>query len=90
MKIEEIFGTRYMSQFDWDRSGGVPHHFYYGGRYIDRLERRGGEWRIAKRQVMMDWNDNKVSGEILDQGMFATLRPRGSRDCSDPVFANRP
>lgn len=88
-KIEEIFGSRYMSQFDWDRIEGVPHHFYYGGRYIDRLQRRGGEWRIAKRQVVMDWNDNKVSGEILDQGMFATLRPRGSRDGSDPVFANR-
>jgi hypothetical protein len=26
-----------------------------GGRYIDRLERRNGEWRIALRRVTMDW-----------------------------------
>ncbi len=26
-----------------------------GGRYLDRLERRGGEWRIAARKVVVDW-----------------------------------
>ena len=26
-----------------------------GGRYIDRLERRDGEWRIAARKVMVEW-----------------------------------
>lgn len=26
-----------------------------GGRYLDRLERRNGEWRIALRRVIMDW-----------------------------------
>jgi hypothetical protein len=26
-----------------------------GGRYIDRLERRGKEWRIANRRVAFDW-----------------------------------
>ncbi len=26
-----------------------------GGRYIDRLERREGVWRIAARQVLVDW-----------------------------------
>ena len=61
-KVEEIFGSRYMQQFDWSRVDGVPHHFYYGGRYVDRLERRGNEWRIAKRTVVMDWNDNCISG----------------------------
>jgi len=89
-KVEEIFGSRYLAQFDWDRSAGLPHHFYYGGRYVDRLERRDGEWRIAKRTVVMDWNDNAPSGEILDQGMFATLHPRGRRDQQDPVFLNTP
>jgi hypothetical protein len=26
-----------------------------GGRYLDRLERRGGEWRIAHRVMLYDW-----------------------------------
>ena len=89
-KVEEIFGSRYASQFDWAKNGEVPHHFYYGGRYVDRLERRAGEWRIARRTVVMDWNENGPSGEILDQGMFATLKPRGTRDRNDPVYHNRP
>lgn len=79
-----------MAIFDRSRLDPANPHFYYGGRYIDRLERRLGEWRIAKRTVVMDWNDNKPSGEILDQGMFATLEPRGTRGLADLVFANRP
>ena len=89
-KVEEIFGSRYLEQFDWSRVEGLPHHFFFGGRYVDRLERRGDEWRIAKRVVVMDWNENGLSGEILDQGMFANLHPRGERSHHDKVFLNRP
>jgi len=89
-KVEEIFGSRYLKQFEWSRVEGLPHHFFFGGRYVDRLERRGDEWRIAKRVVVMDWNENGLSGEILDQGMFAILHPRGERSHHDPVFLNRP
>lgn len=89
-KAPDILGARYMQMFETSGLDPDHHHFYFGGRYLDRLERRGGEWRIAKRQVVMDWNDNRPSAEILDQGMFATLRPRGERGPGDLVFANRP
>jgi hypothetical protein len=89
-KAPEIFGSRYMAMFPGHRLDANNHHFYFGGRYLDRFERRNGEWRIAKRQVVMDWNDNRPSGEILDQGMFATLMPRGERGAGDLVFGNRP
>ena len=26
-----------------------------GGRYLDRLERRDGEWRIAQRELLIEW-----------------------------------
>jgi ketosteroid isomerase-like protein len=29
-----------------------------GGRYIDRLERRDGEWRIVLRRLVIDWRLN--------------------------------
>jgi hypothetical protein len=32
-----------------------------GGRYIDRLSRPGGEWRIARRVVVMEW-EGKIDG----------------------------
>lgn len=89
-KAGEIFGSRYMAMFDGKGLDPNHHHFYFGGRYLDRFERRNGEWRILKRQVVMDWNDNRPSGEILDQGMFATLEPRGERGQGDLVFANVP
>lgn len=28
----------------------------FGGRYFDRLERRDGAWRIAKRMYLLDWH----------------------------------
>ena len=27
----------------------------FGGRYLDRFEKRGEEWRIAKRTYILDW-----------------------------------
>ncbi len=89
-KVEEIFGSTYLSQFDWSKVEGVPHVFWYGGRYVDRLEKRGKEWKIAHRQVVMDWNQNEPSTAIWDEGMFKTLTLRGTRGHEDPVFKNVP
>jgi len=37
----------------------------YGGRYLDVFEKRGGEWRIAKRDYSLDW-----SQPLLDQPVY--------------------
>ncbi|WP_066763098.1 nuclear transport factor 2 family protein [Qipengyuania mesophila] len=89
-KAEEIFGSRYMERFAGKGLDPAHHHFFFGGRYLDKFERREGEWRIFRREVVMDWNENRPSNEILDQGMFATLRPLGERGPGDPVWGNRP
>ena len=34
---------------------GEPRHMTAGGRYVDRFERRNGDWRIAERTVVVDW-----------------------------------
>lgn len=34
---------------------GRPHSRMSCGRYIDRFERRDGEWRVAQRTVVNDW-----------------------------------
>lgn len=88
-QVEKLFGSRYMSGFDWKKVAGVPHVFLYGGRYIDRFERRDGIWKIKRRQVCMDWNHNEISTAIWDQGIFAELTMRGIHGHEDPVFLNR-
>ncbi len=65
-------------------------HFVMAGRYLDRFERRAGEWRISQRQVVMDWNDNGPSQQILDEGMMTELRPTGAWGQDDPVYRLRP
>lgn len=35
---------------------GQQYQWFCGGRYVDRLEHRNGEWRIAKRVSHMDWS----------------------------------
>lgn len=58
-----------------------------GGRYLDRMERRDGEWRIAHRLYVMDWNSNAASTMILDKGLYARLTTRGARFPGDPSEA---
>lgn len=29
-----------------------------GGRYLDEMEKRGGQWRIAKRTMLYDWYED--------------------------------
>ena len=35
--------------------GKVETDFLWGGRYVDRFERRNGEWRILRRTVVHDY-----------------------------------
>lgn len=89
-QVEKVLGSTYLSQFDGSAVEGRHHVFFYGGRYLDRLERRDGEWRIALRRVVMDWNENWPGRTILDEGICSSLTLRGSRTPDDPVFQNRP
>jgi ketosteroid isomerase-like protein len=50
-------------------------------RYVDRMERRDGEWRIARRVMILDWQRlDPVSG--VQVGMA-----RGTRDRTDPSYS---
>lgn len=54
-----------------------------GGRYVDRFEARGGAWRIAARQLILDW---RLQGEG-DMAVGTQGYPAGARDGSDPSYA---
>lgn len=71
-----------------------------GGRYIDRLERRDGEWRIAARVTLRDWSMMEDIPDMDDLSSFTSTRAllsdaerafmnqgRGSsRDRRDPSY----
>jgi hypothetical protein len=41
-----------------------------GGRYLDRFEKRGGEWRIAERTMLYDWSSDWGTAADWSQGMM--------------------
>jgi hypothetical protein len=58
-----------------------------GGRYIDRLERRAGEWKIALRTNLIEWSTMPQAvplpfADVPD--LYANGAP--ARDCSDPSY----
>lgn len=41
-----------------------------GGRYLDRVEKRGGEWRIAQRTMLYDWFQDWGASVDWTQGVM--------------------
>lgn len=69
-------------------SQGVPREIFIAGRYVDRFEKRGQEWRIAARTVVYDWLRDLGAVEISEAEHFGPVRqPLGSLCGSDPVYA---
>lgn len=58
-----------------------------GGRYLDRLDKRDGRWRIAERLYVMDWNRSQPATMALEGGLFDGLQRRGARSSDDPSAA---
>jgi hypothetical protein len=64
-----------------------PVQTWVGGRYLDHFERRGGEWRIAKRIVMMDWNDKRPSGSLWGGNEAYCALQEGGRHPEDLFYS---
>lgn len=58
-----------------------------GGRYIDRIERRNGVWKIAHRTGVHEWEQWSKADERHFPLMGAD--EIGRRDRSDPVYRDR-
>jgi len=58
------------------------------GRYIDRLERRNGEWRILERKTMMSFFYPAAPADVEKHA--AAGFPAGSMDREDPSYIRGP
>ncbi len=72
--------TQVVSYHRVDYGGGDEHDTCIGGRYLDRLEKRGGEWRIVARMMLYDWYQDWGAAADLTQGVMGM-------PFSDPHFA---
>jgi hypothetical protein len=61
-------------------------HFVGGGRYLDRFERRQGEWRILERTYVADWHQIQHSTMNLNSDLYAQAKKLGARFPEDPAF----
>ena len=58
-----------------------------GGRYLDRLERRGGEWKIATRYCLVEWS-GMIPATAIPFADIPDVHTNGtpSRDRTDPSY----
>lgn len=63
---------------------GVPMCNQLGGRYIDRLERSDGAWKVSHRVCVRDWS---VSLEVGADGFANAGLTPGERGLGDPGVA---
>lgn len=72
-------------QQDRDRDK-APRETLLCGRYVDRFERRGDEWRVAARTVVYDWIRHSPLPAALDAAAFGPRQPTGGKAPDDPIY----
>lgn len=72
-------------QTDTDAQGQARETFLCG-RYIDRFERRDGEWRVAARTVTYDWLREAAAPAGTEAERFGIRQPVGGRRPDDPWY----
>lgn len=71
--MPEINGNTAHSETQWLTTAiedGSDEVSLTGGRYVDRFEKRSGEWKIAVRVVVIEWRTSGKSGTVA--GEFVT------------------
>lgn len=87
---DEAFSECYFSGFhDFPAENGRLERVV-GGRYLDRHERRDGEWRIAARTLAIDWYNERPGNSVWDSGRYANLPNRGAPKPDDPLYRLHP
>jgi len=56
------------------------------GRYLDRFEKRGEEWRILERLVLTDWFRQYPDSANWDAGLLGQRIDMGKRYPEDPSY----
>jgi SnoaL-like domain len=75
----------------WQRdraANAIEQETFLAGRYVDRFEKRGDEWRVAARIVVYDWVQPLGAAPIDSEATRFGLRvPIGGRKPDDPWYS---
>lgn len=84
-----VIATYLLNECD---ENGVPLVRLSAARYLDRLRRTKGEWRILHRTLVSEWGTH-VPSQTADAGVWKLAgqglasNPQSRRDKSDPVYS---
>ncbi len=66
---------------------GVVRQVLLCGRYCDRFQKRGDEWRVAHRTVVYDWVEEQAPPQKSEAERFGARQPIGGSFPDDPIYA---
>ena len=85
--------TAYVETYVWTfvrfQDDGKDVDTFTGGRLMDRFEKRDGEWKIAHRWTILDWNRDTPSFEGWCLGLFDFSQKGARKGCKgreDPSY----
>ena len=87
--------THVVSYHRVDYGGGDEHDTCIGGRYLDVMAKRNGEWRVAERTMLYDWYQDWGSSIDWSQGVMGLpfseerFSGRAKGDWSEVFFGQR-
>lgn len=79
----------FVALHELDSGGGGEKFIQLSGRYLDRFEKRGGAWRIARRLLVFDFEQTHRAG-TWTSAFLPQLHRRGGSWPDDPLFALMP
>jgi SnoaL-like domain len=84
---EEAYVESYVQAYHrFRRDNGEKYDLVAGARYIDRMEKRGDEWRIARRVVKIDWLREYEDSADLEKGFQGIPFVPGGRKPDDASY----
>jgi hypothetical protein len=87
---EAAAAETYFSAYHRMLVAGELCNVWFGGRYVDRFEKRVGNWRLAHRRVVGDWHRSEAAPangwDSFSMGPFP-LRNTGTGNDADPSIA---
>lgn len=83
--IEAFFGPTYLAEQRAKGNLDRPHAYMCGGRYIDILHKRDGQWRIFNRRITNEFTISQPESDH-SEGMPAAFYVPSAPDRTDAIY----